>query len=67
MATDLFHRCPACELMLPAVEHQRDDRCPSCLMAEGRRVPMDLVTLRATDSDHAAENVSAVDEVSSST
>ena len=45
---DLFHKCPACELMLPAVEHQRDDRCPSCLMSEGRGVQMDLITLTAT-------------------
>lgn len=67
MPADLFHRCPACELMLPAVEHQRDDRCPSCLMAEGKRVPMDLVTLRATPSGEVAENVSVADEISHST
>jgi hypothetical protein len=48
MPADLFHRCPVCELMLPAVENQRDDRCPSCLMSEGRGVQMDLITLTAT-------------------
>ena len=52
---DLFHKCPACELMLPAVENQRDDRCPSCLMGEGRGVQMDLITLKATpEPEHVA-------------
>ena len=55
---DLFHRCPACDLMLPAVENQRDDRCPSCLMSEGRGVAMDLITLTATsESEHVAPTV----------
>jgi hypothetical protein len=55
---DLFHRCPACELMLPAVENQRDDRCPSCLMSEGRGVAMDLITLTATaEPQHAAPKI----------
>ena len=55
---DLFHRCPACELMLPAVENQRDARCPSCLMSESRRVSMDLITLTATSvPEHVAPKI----------
>ena len=54
---DLFHRCPVCQLMLPAVENQRDDRCPSCLMSEGRGVQMDLITLTAAEPRHVAPKI----------
>ena len=55
---DLFHKCPACELMLPAVENQRDERCPSCLMSEGKGVQMDLIALRASRApEHAAPKI----------
>jgi len=56
MASDLFHKCPACELLLPAVENQRDERCPSCLMSEGRGVQMDLVTLTVAPEKLARTN-----------
>ena len=58
--SDLFHRCPACELMLPVVEHQRDERCPSCLMSEGKGVQMDLITLTVSPelSEQAAPKFS---------
>ena len=55
---DLFHKCPACELLLPAVENQRDDRCPSCLMDEGRGVQMDLIRLTAaSEPEHVAPKI----------
>ena len=56
MSGDLFHKCPSCELLLPAVENQRDERCPSCLMSEGRGVQMDLIRLTAAPDRWAESN-----------
>ena len=45
MHPDRFHRCPECELTVQAANQWIANRCPRCLVNEGKGVAMAGVSL----------------------